>query len=263
MGVMEVVLAIQQVIDFRVEDLPSEMLRLAHDGSPELGVGVVAEVLPLVDEALAVGVEHHAQEIADLAVVLALKVREIEIAEVGRAPIHRSRMTAPEEPVRLRADAERHLETLPQVVRRAAHPRQLPAFAQVACPERGVRLVAAAGKNNGVRAHFSSRPVGIADPDADHSAIFHDQAHGGAAEADFAAPGAKRLMFGLNETEAFVPSGQRQAAPEHEPAVFLERLTGIDWLEEDAMRSEPAHGVVAVVDKRALLRTQWATVVEA
>ena len=99
MRIVELVLAVEQMIDLGVEDLPRQMVRLLQHGPAELGVGVVAEVLALVDEPLALRVDHHAQEVADLAIVLALEMRQVEVAVVRRVQVHGRGVAALVEPV--------------------------------------------------------------------------------------------------------------------------------------------------------------------
>ena len=263
MRVVEVVLAVEQVIDLGVEDLPGQVLRLFHDGAAELGVGVVAEVLALVDEALPVRVHHDAQEVADLAVVLALEMRQIEVAEVRRVEVHRRGVAAAEEAVRAGPELQRHLQALPLVVRGAAHLGLVPTLTDVAAAQGGIGLEAAAGEDDRAGAKLSFPAGRVAGAHAPHRAVLDNKVGGRALEADLAADVTERLVLGLDEAIALVAGGERQATPEHEASLLLEGLARIDGLELDPVRGEPANGRVALVDQGALLPRQGTAVVEA
>lgn len=80
---------------------------------------------------------------------------------------------------------------------------------------------------------------------------------------DLSAQREKALQFGVDETDAFIVGGERQAAPEHEPAVLLERLARIDRLEADVVGRQPREHVIALVDQDFLFPAQRSAGVEA
>ena len=79
----DAVLVAQEMRHLLVEDLPRELARLPQNDRAILGIGVVAEVGTLVDEALTVGVEHDAPGIG----VLLKAVADCEIAKLGRIAV--------------------------------------------------------------------------------------------------------------------------------------------------------------------------------
>ena len=107
MRVVEMVFTIKQVEHLGVEHLPGEMARLFQHGAAKLRVGVVAKVDALVDEPFAARIQHHPEKVADLAVILALAMRQVEVAEIGHVQVHRRGVAATEQPVFLRARLRR------------------------------------------------------------------------------------------------------------------------------------------------------------
>src|SRR6266849_2904109 len=87
---LDAVLVAKQVRHFLVEHLPGELPGLAEHDSSVLGVGVVAEVRALVDEAPAFGVEVDSEGIR----VLLELVADREIAELGRVALPGDRVAA-------------------------------------------------------------------------------------------------------------------------------------------------------------------------
>lgn len=148
MRIVELVFAVEQVVDLMVEDLPGELLGLLQHRTAKLCVGVVAEIDALIDEALAPGIQHDAEEVADLAVVLAFEMRQVEVAVVRHMQVHRGRVTTLEQAMRLGAKLERQLEPVSGIVRRAAHLRLHPLLSDVLGPQFGAGFEAAATKNN-------------------------------------------------------------------------------------------------------------------
>ncbi len=135
---MEPVFAVEQVIHLLVEDLPCQMIRLLQHSAPELSIGIIAEILPLIDEALAPGIHHDAEEVGNLAVVLAFEMRQVEIAEVGHVKVHRRGVATLVEAVLLRSEAEGELKPGACVVRGAADLGLVPAVAEIVPAKCGV-----------------------------------------------------------------------------------------------------------------------------
>src|SRR5215471_10352372 len=68
---LDAVFIAQEMQHLLVEYLPAELSRLHQDHAPVLGIGVVAEVGTLVDETLAVGVDHDREGIVVLLEIVA------------------------------------------------------------------------------------------------------------------------------------------------------------------------------------------------
>src|SRR5262249_8428539 len=118
---------------------------LLEHGAAIFGVGVVAEIGALVDEALAVGIDHEPERVA---VPVAGAVLAVDIAVVVGVALPRDRVTARPLPVGLRTDLERHADAVASVVTGAAHLRHVPARAEIAGAPFPVCLEAAAGKHD-------------------------------------------------------------------------------------------------------------------
>src|SRR4029077_19514717 len=110
-----------------VEDLPGEHARLLQDFAAVFGVGIAVEVEDLFDKPLPARGDDDAERVA----VLLKAVADIEIADRRRVEVPGAGMRARPMPGRRRPEIERHLETLPGVVARAAHLREVPAGAQI------------------------------------------------------------------------------------------------------------------------------------
>ena len=148
---LDAVLVAQQVLDLLVEDLPGELARLLEDHAAVLGVGVVAEVGALVDEALAVGVDHDAERIG---VLLEAGRRRRGRRTPARCAPSRPR-GSPTSCRRARADLQRHADAVAGVEARAAHLGQIPARAEIARAPFGVGLEAAGGEHHGLGADLA------------------------------------------------------------------------------------------------------------
>ena len=107
------------------------MARLLEHGAAILGVGIVAEIHALIDEALAMRVQHHAEEIAYLAIVLALHRRQVEVAVLLHVQVHRRGVAAGIAAVARRAQRPGDTQPVAGVVRCAAHPRRRPVRSDV------------------------------------------------------------------------------------------------------------------------------------
>ena len=168
---LDAVLVAQEVQHLLVEHLPAELPRLHQDHAAVLGVGVVAEVGALVDEALAVGVDHHAEGV----VVLLEVVADREVAELRRVAIPGHRVAARPVAGRHGVGIERHLDAVARVEARAAHLGQLPAGAHVARAPFGIGLEAAR------RQHDVARPdraglTAVLHAHALHAVVVGDEA---------------------------------------------------------------------------------------
>ena len=143
----DAVLVANHIDRLRVEDLHRHALRLLHHLAAVLGVGVVAVVGALVDEALAVEVDDDADRVGMLLEV----VEHHAVAERRRADVPLHRVTGGPAAERLRADVQRRLDAVAGVVPRAAHAAELPARAEVAHAHLRVGLEAAAGQHHRLR----------------------------------------------------------------------------------------------------------------
>ena len=145
--------------DLLVEDLPGELLRLVEDHSAVFGIGVVAEVGALVDETLAVGIDHDAERIA----VLLETVAHREVAEGRRVAVPADGMAAGPVAVRHGADLERHADAVAGVEARTAHLGELPVRAEIAAAPLRIRLEPATGKHHRAARQFRRAPVDAGD----------------------------------------------------------------------------------------------------
>ena len=246
MRIVELVLAVEEMIDLGVEDLPRQMVRLLQHGPAELGVGIVAEVLAFVDEPLALRVDHDAEEVADLAIVLPLEVGQVEIAVVRRMQVHGRGVTALVEPVALGAELERHLQALAGVVGRSTHFGLGPVLADEAGPQLGIGFEAAAAEDDGTGLQVLGLACRVLGPNTGDPSVLDDQVDGAAVVADLTAQPGEGLELRIDEPHTLVPGGKRQPAPEDVLAVLLERLPRIDRLELHFVRGKPADDIVAL-----------------
>ena len=147
---LDAVLGAQQLGHLGVEHLPRELARLLQHLAAVLGVGERVEIPALVDEALALGVDQQAE---DVAVLLEL-VADVDVAELRRVAVPAGGVAARPVAVGRGADVERHLQAVADVEARAAHLGEFPARAEVARAHLGVGLEAAAGEHHRLRAEF-------------------------------------------------------------------------------------------------------------
>src|SRR5262249_50065853 len=163
---LDAVLVTQQVQHLGIEYLPAELARLRQDHATVFGVGVVAKVGALVEEALAVGIDHDRERI----VVLLEVVAHRQVPEFGGVAIPGDGVTSRPIAGWLGADVERHADAVTGVEARAAHLGQLPAGPQVARAPFGVGLKAARGQHHALgrdlagparRAHAYAPDAGV------------------------------------------------------------------------------------------------------
>ena len=107
------------------------MAGLLQNRATKLRIGVVSEVFALVDESDAIGVHHHAQEVANLAIILAFKMRDIEVAEILHVKVHRRCMASAVEAIFVSAQAKGKFQPITGIVGCAAHLSLVPMFANV------------------------------------------------------------------------------------------------------------------------------------
>jgi hypothetical protein len=214
--------------------------RLAQHFAAVLGVGVVAEVRSLVDEALTVHVDHDAQRVAELGE----PVPNGEVAEVRGVLVPEHGVPARPLAPRLRVDLKRHPDAVTGVEPRAAHLGDVPARSQVASAHLGVGLETAAGEDDGAAAQLE-RLARAGDSDPAHSVTVSQQRQTARLEPHLGPVAVRGGIQGLDEPGAASPGVEDQAAPEGERAVHLERLPAVGD-EADALAPEPVHGVEAL-----------------
>ena len=142
-----------------VEDLPGELAGLLQHHAAVLGVGVIAEIGALVEEALAMCVDENPEKIR---VFLEL-VADREVAELGRVHVPLHGMAARPIAARRGADLERHADAVAGVEARAAHLGEVPAGAEIARAPFRIGFEAAAGEHHGFRAQLAQLAV-VAHP---------------------------------------------------------------------------------------------------
>src|SRR5258708_12965821 len=92
------------------------------------GIGVVAEIVALVDEALALGVDHDAKRVGMLLEIVA----DREIAEFRRVAVPADGVAARPVAIGHGADIERHADAVAGVEAGAAHLGEVPARPEIA-----------------------------------------------------------------------------------------------------------------------------------
>ena len=212
----DAVLVPQQVGHLRVEHLPRHLTGLLQHPPAVGGVGVVAKVRTLVDEALACRVDDDREGVA----VLLEAVAHGEVAEVRCIPVPGDRVAAGPVAGRHGAGLQRHADAVTLVEAGPAHLGEVPAGPEIARPPGGVGLEAAAGQHHGARVNLDRMPV---DPCAHtaHTGIVGEERAGLGLVMD----GDARLRRGLvergDEARPAAPGLDGQPAPEAEAAVFL------------------------------------------
>ena len=171
------VLIAQQMGGLLIEYLPGDLARLVQDLAAVLCVGVIAEVGPLVEEALACGVDDDAERVA----VLLEPVTDRKVAELRGIAVPGDRVAAGPVARGGGAGFEGHLDAVAGVVPRAPDLGEVPARAEVAGPPFGVGLEAAGGEHDRVGIEVDNLAVG----EARHAAndmpvvgVLHDQVQG-------------------------------------------------------------------------------------
>src|SRR5690606_25210152 len=178
-----------------VEDLDRRPIGLTHDLAAELHIGVVPQILALVDEALAVQVDHDHPRVRVL-----LEIVEHLIVAVRRGrDIPADRVTPRPVAIGPRADLEGHANAVAHIVLGAAHTREIPAGAEIARPHLRAGFETAARQDHGARLDLLE-PVRPAHFDAGDAALpVVQQTHGTGLVAELAAELQHTLDFGLHE----------------------------------------------------------------
>ncbi len=234
------VLVALQMLHLLVENLPGELAGLLQHHAAVLGIGVVAEVGALVDEALAGGVDQDRERIG----VLLELVADREVAELGRVHLPLHRVAARPVAARAGADVHGHADAVAVVEAGAAHLGEVPAGSEIAGAPLGVGFEAAAGEHHRLGLELALDAV-VADAHARHPHAVEQEAEraGPVADADAALGGG--IGEHLDQAGAAADRLDRQPAPELELAVDLERLPAVDRDEADALVAHPAEGVEA------------------
>ncbi len=144
-----------QMLGLLVEHLPGELARLLQHHAAVFGVGVVAEVGALVDEALAGRVDQHRERIA----VLLELVADREVAELRRVHLPLHGVAARPVAARARADLQRHADAVAGVEAGAAHLGEVPAGAEIARAPFRIGLEAAGGEDHRLAADLAVAAV--------------------------------------------------------------------------------------------------------
>ena len=144
-----------QVLHLLVEDLPGELPGLLQHHAAVFGIGVVAEIGALVDEALAVGIDQNRERIG----VLLELIADREIAEFGRIHLPLHGMAARPVAAGARADLQRHADAVAGVEAGAAHLGEIPARAEIARAPFRIGFEAAAGKHHRLAAQIAFHAV--------------------------------------------------------------------------------------------------------
>lgn len=121
MRVVEAVLAVQQIKEFAVKNLPRKLARLIQNGTTKLSICIVSKVPTFVEDALANYVQHYAPKIVDLAIILSLAGRQMKPTIVGNVQVHRCRAAVVIKPASRSTCIKRHCHPIASIVERATH----------------------------------------------------------------------------------------------------------------------------------------------
>ena len=241
---LDAVLVAQLRLHLAVEDLPGELPGLLQDHAAVLGVGVVAEIRALVDEALALGVDVYAPGIG----MLLEAVADREVAGLGRVAVPRYRVAARPVAVRRGADRERHLDRVAGVEARAAHLGELPARAHIARAPFGVGLEAAGRKNHRLRFYLKSFP-GFSDHHPMNAIVVRNERNRARLVPVLDAVLLRDLRQRLDQARPAAHRLEREAAPELELAADVEGLPAPGCGEAHAFLAHPHHRGMALLDQ--------------
>src|SRR5262249_3452725 len=232
------------MLDLLVEDLPGELTRLLEHHAAVFGIGVVAEVGALVDEALAVSIDQDGERIGMLLELVA----DREISEFGRIHLPLHRMAARPVAARARADLHRHTDTVAVVEAGAAHLGEVPARPGIGGAPLGVGFEAAAGEHHCFAVDLALDAV-VADAHAIHAYAVEHEAQRAGAVADVDAALRRGVGEHLDQAGTAADRLDREAAPELELAVDLECLAAVDRDEANALVAHPAKSIEAAPDQ--------------
>ena len=210
-----------------------------------LGIGIVAEVGTLVDEALALGVHHDAEGVA----VLLKGVAHRQVAEVGGVALPADGVAAGPVAPGHGADLQGHADALSGVEAAAADLGQVPAGAEIAGSPFTIGLKAAAGEHHCGGADLDPAPGDASAHPLDAALVGQQPLGPGLVERKTTPCRAPAAPPGLQQTGAAAPGLNREAAPELEAAVHLESLAAPNRLEADALAAHPLEGRQAAGDQ--------------
>ena len=260
--IVEVVLGIQQIENLGVEELPGALPGLFQHRLAVLGIGVIAKIPAFVDEAPALRINHDAEKVADLAVMFALAVGDVQIAVFLHLPIHGRGVGAAVAAVPRGAELQRHAQAVAGIVRRAAHPRGNPVLAHEFAAQFPAGFEAAAGQNDRRGVQSLRRAIGRPRLHARDPLPLDQQFAGRAGVLDAAAQAFEGRPFGLEQADALVVRAQGQTAPEDKAALLFEGLARVDRLELDLVLGQPVQGGQRFSDQDFLFPAQGPAVVE-
>ncbi len=234
----------KQFADLGIEHLPCELRRLLQHCAAVFRVSERMKIGAFVDEALAVGVDQQAE---DVAVLLEL-IADRHVAELGRIAIPAGGMTARPVAVGCCADVERHVESVALVEARAAHFAEFPARAEVARAHFGVRLEAAAREHHRFRAQFD-RLAFVLRAHAGYACAVEYQRRYARVVLNRNAVLQRRLVEIIDEAGAAAVDFDRHVAEVHALAVDHARLPAVVQDELGALGAQPRHGLEALRDQ--------------
>src|SRR5262245_49091899 len=226
----DLVLVALQMLHLAVEDLPGELAGLLQYHATVFGIGVVAEVRALVDEALAVGIDENGERIGVLLELIAHR----QVAKLRRVHLPLHRVAARPVAAGTGADLHRHADAVAGVEARASHLGEVPAGSEIARAPLRVRFEAAAGEHHGLAAQLA---LHARVPDA-HALDAHavvDQAERTRLVSNLDAALGRRVGEHLDQPRPAADRLDGEAAPELELALDLERLAAVDRDEAHAL----------------------------
>src|SRR5882762_162171 len=241
---LDAVLIAQLALDLRIEYLPRKLPRLVQDHAAVLGVGVVAEVGALVDEALALGVDVDAPGVGMLLELVTYR----EIAEFGGVSFPGDGVASRPVAHGRRADVQRHADRVAGVEARAAHFREFPERPQIARAPLRVRLETASGEDDRLGLDFG-RLAGALHDHAVHACVVGDERYGARRIPDLDSALLRDLRQRIDQSRPAADRLEGKAAPELEPAFDLERLPAPGGGEAHAFFAHPQRGGKALLDQ--------------
>src|SRR5262249_14439417 len=220
--------------DFVIENLPGELPRLLQHDAAVFGVGVMAEIGGIVDEALAARIDHDAERIR----VLLELVADREIAELRRIAIPADRVAARPIAARLCADLERHADAIAGVEPRSAYFCQIPVGSEIARAPFRIGLEPPAREDDRLGAQFTRLAL-LPHAHAANTAIVREQRNRAGLVEHLNALARRRLVQRLDEPRPAARGLDGEPAPELELAADLERLPTVDRHETHALTTQP------------------------
>src|SRR5262249_52022869 len=136
------------------------------------------------------------------------------------------------------ADLQPHADAVAGVPAAAAHFGEIPARAEITRAHFGIGLEAAASEDDRPRAQLLQTVI-AADAHAVDAAVLIDEVDRAGVIPNLDAVLERRVGQHLDEARPAADRLHREAAPELEPAVDLERLPAVDRDQADALRGHP------------------------